>query len=149
MKHEKNIIFLLSIAARLLLGGIFLYAGIPKLFSPEQFAATVFSYQILPDLLISPVAIMLPWVETLTGLFLITGIWLPGSVLLVNFLLAAFLGAIIFNYMRGLNIDCGCFSSGTGEGIGPLTILRDTAFLVTAVFLLIAVARQRHTESIR
>ncbi len=142
MKKPHNILSILTVAARLLLGGIFLFAGVPKIFSPDEFAETIFNYQILPDLLINPVAIILPWIETVTGIFLIAGIWMPGSVLLVNLMLAVFLAATVFNYSRGLDIDCGCFSVGNGERIGPMTILRDSVFLLTAIFLLYATARK-------
>ena len=56
-------------------------------------------------------AVVLPWLELLLGLFLILDLWLPGAVLVANTLFIVFLGAIALNIARGLDIDCGCFSS--------------------------------------
>jgi hypothetical protein len=36
-------------------------------------------------------------------------------------------------YARGIEADCGCF--GIGEPISPLTLLRDTLFIIPAAFL--------------
>lgn len=123
------------IAGRLVLGAVFIYAGVPKIFHPGDFAQAVFSYQILPDFLVNFTALTLPWVETIIGALLIIGIWLPGAVMLTNMLLVVFLVAILFNYARGLDVSCGCFS-GRDEPIGILTVLRDTGLLLIAGFLL-------------
>jgi tRNA-dihydrouridine synthase len=44
--------------------------------------------------------------------------WMPGAVIGVNLLMVTFLSAIAFNLARGLDINCGCFSTEcTGAGI--------------------------------
>lgn len=127
---------MLSIFARLILGGVFVFASFDKILHPTSFAEAVYRYQILPDGLINLTAIVLPWLELIVGSFLILGFWMPGTVLMSNFLLMTFMGALLFNMARGLDIGCGCFSTASESSMDIRTILRDSFFLILAVFLL-------------
>jgi uncharacterized membrane protein YphA (DoxX/SURF4 family) len=125
------------ITARLVMAGIFVYASIDKIAHPAGFAKDVYNYQILPDVLINLTALVLPWLELSLGLCLLAGIWLPGVVLMVNGLLAMFLAALVFNLARGLDVNCGCFSTG-GDAPAMSTgwyLLRDALFLAVGIFL--------------
>lgn len=130
---------MIIIVARLILGGVFVFASIDKILHPAAFAEAVYNYQILPDSLINLTAIVLPWLELVLGSLLIMGIWMPGAVLVSNLLLLTFIGVLIYNTSRGLDIHCGCFS--TEPSRDPLSIwaiARDAVFLVPAVYLLLA-----------
>ena len=71
------------------------------------------------------------------GALLLTGIWLPGATLGVNLLLIMFLGALIINTARGINISCGCFSTDTtAVGLSWWDVLRDIFFFSLSVYLL-------------
>lgn len=130
--NEKKVFY----ALRLLMGALFIYASYDKIMHPETFAKAVFNYQILPDYAVNIVALWLPWLELLLGLCLVTGIWFPGATIITTCLLTVFIGAMVFNLSRGLNIDCGCFSSRTTGGkIGIWTVLRDISFLAASVYL--------------
>lgn len=130
-----------ALACRLILGVVFLAASWDKMLHPADFAEILYSYQILPEALVNPAAIILPWVEALLGVLLIAGKWwLPGAALLSNFLMAAFIGALLFNLARGFDVNCGCFS--TRAEAGPMnlwTVIRDLAFLALSVILLVNV----------
>lgn len=124
--------------ARLALGLIFVLASVDKLLHPEAFAKIIFNYQILPDSFINITAIILPWLELLLGGLLLAGLWLPGAVLLTNLLLVMFWGTLIFNIARGLDVQCGCFSTDSREE--PATtwyFIRDTAFLLLGGYVLL------------
>jgi uncharacterized membrane protein YphA (DoxX/SURF4 family) len=125
------------IAARLIMAGIFIYASIDKIAHPAAFAKDVYNYQILPDNMINLTALVLPWLELLLGLCLLAGVWMPGAVLSVNGLLLAFLAALLFNMARGLDVNCGCFSTGSDAPIMSTTyyLLRDIGFLAVGAFL--------------
>ncbi len=56
-----------------LLGGLFIYAGTIKVSDPQSFNDNIAAYQLLPAMLINPVALGLPIFEILTGVLLITG----------------------------------------------------------------------------
>jgi uncharacterized membrane protein YphA (DoxX/SURF4 family) len=127
----------LALAFRLFLGGIFLYAGISKALDPSGFAQTIHNYRILPGWLINPTAILLPWVELIVGVSLLLGIWLPGGSLLASSLLAVFSTALVMNISRGLNIDCGCFSTTAARSGNSLWYLvRDLTLLSMGIHLL-------------
>ncbi|MFO8084056.1 MAG: cation diffusion facilitator family transporter [Desulfobacterales bacterium] len=125
---------------RLLLGGIFLYASYDKILHSHAFAQAVYNYQILPDAAVNLAALTLAWLELLLGLCLIAGFWLPGATVLSTGLLTVFIGSLIFNQIRGLDIYCGCFSTETTDGPAGLWIVaRDVTFLAIAVYLMLKV----------
>jgi uncharacterized membrane protein YphA (DoxX/SURF4 family) len=134
-----------SLAARLALAGIFIYASIDKIAHPASFAKDVYNYQILPDALINLTALVLPWLELFLGLCLLAGLWLPGAVLTANGLLVVFLAAFIFNMARGLDVNCGCFSTGSEAPAmsAGFYLLRDFGFFAVGVFLFYAVFLNR------
>ncbi|MBU2499646.1 MAG: DoxX family membrane protein [Proteobacteria bacterium] len=130
---------MLALALRMILGAVFLFAGIDKILHPAAFAEVIYNYQILPDGFINLSAILLPWIETLIGLSLVSGIWIPGATLLSATLLSVFLGAILFNLARGLDVDCGCFMAADGAGSSTSIlwyVARDGLLLLIALYLL-------------
>ena len=134
-RNWTRVLFVLS---RLFLGGIFVYASYDKILHPVAFAEIVYNYQILPDVLVNLVALFLPWIELLVGLSLIVGGWLPGALLISNFLLLLFFGTLVFNTARGLDIDCGCFTTSIGPSSGGHMLwylFRDGFFLSVGLFL--------------
>jgi uncharacterized membrane protein YphA (DoxX/SURF4 family) len=102
------------IATRILLGGLFLAAGLSKVGMPLQTLATVYSYQIvLPDWLANTVAHTLPWMEILLGLGLLAGLWLPVTVGWTGAVLLVFTVLTAQAWWRELPIDCGCIDLST------------------------------------
>ena len=95
---------------RIFIGTVFIWASYGKILDPSGFAAIIQNYKILPIWLINPIAIILPWIEILCGLFLVTGFLVKGSILIINLLLLIFAAAIIINIYRGIDINCGCFT---------------------------------------
>jgi uncharacterized membrane protein YphA (DoxX/SURF4 family) len=97
------------LSIRLVLGGIFLAAGLSKVGQPLQTLATVHSYQIMPpDWVASTVAHTLPWMEILLGLALLAGLWWPITLGWTAAVLAVFTMLTAQAWWRGLPIDCGC-----------------------------------------
>ena len=126
----------IEIVLRWALAGIFIYASLDKIVHPEAFAEIIYNYHILPGFLINIAAIVLPWLEILLGLLLIAGRFRPGATGLAAILLAAFWVALLFNLARGLDINCGCFSTQSNEPSSMAWyVLRDTAFLAVGLFL--------------
>lgn len=103
----KSKLFLLLL--RVVIGGVFLYAGGLKILNPLQFADSIATFQVLPSELINLVALALPPFEILLGVCLISGLYLRQaafSLLVLSLLFALFLVQAIG---RGLEVDCGCF----------------------------------------
>jgi uncharacterized membrane protein YphA (DoxX/SURF4 family) len=135
------------IALRILVGGIFILAGIPKIIDPAAFSQTIANYQILPEALVNPAAIFLPWLELITGALIIAGIWLKGALVIYNLLMLTFISVLTYNTMRGLDISCGCFSQANGEVINIGTIIRDGLIIVPSAYLLYWVFTRKDAES--
>jgi uncharacterized membrane protein YphA (DoxX/SURF4 family) len=126
---SKQCIFL---AFRLLIGGLFLWAAVPKIFAPFDFAVAIYNYRLFPGPLIGLASAILPWVEAIAGLCLLAGFHTKGASAITSLLLLVFTGLIIISAVRGLDIDCGCFG-GVERKVGLQAILEDgLLFIVSA-----------------
>ena len=146
MKSRFSTYFFLS--ARLILGAIFLSASIDKIAHPAEFAIIVSNYQILPGCLVNIVAIVLPWLEAILGLFIVCGWWLPGAAALADLLLVCFLGALVQAVARGINLQCGCFSvKAAGATHTVWYLARDSFFLLLGITVTIHAFRAHSAET--
>ena len=127
----------LVILCRLVLGGVFIYASLDKIANPAEFAKAIGNYHVLPFGLENLLALFLPWLELLTGIFLIAGIMVDGATILIISMNIVFIFAISQALARGISIECGCFSVSTegGSNIGFQTILRDFVYLIMAFII--------------
>ncbi|MFQ6109337.1 MAG: MauE/DoxX family redox-associated membrane protein [Candidatus Aminicenantales bacterium] len=103
----RNKYFLLGF--RLTAGGVFIWAGLLKILDPLGFAQDIANYRMFPQGVSFFLALILPWIEVLCGVFLIFGILRQASAFLLSLLLVSFLLLIASAIMRGIDIDCGCF----------------------------------------
>ena len=71
------------VIVRIVLGGVFLYAGFAKITDPTAFAGSIAAYRILPYFGNYLVAAVLPWVEVLCGLLLIVDYRTRGAAAIV------------------------------------------------------------------
>jgi uncharacterized membrane protein YphA (DoxX/SURF4 family) len=146
MKSRFSTYFFLS--ARLILGAIFLSASIDKIAHPAEFAIIVSNYQILPGCLVNIVAIVLPWLEAILGLFIVCGWWLPGAAALADLLLVCFLGALVQAVARGIDLQCGCFSvKAAGAAHSVWYLARDSFFLLLGITVTIHAFRAHSAET--
>lgn len=103
-----------ALVIRLILGGLFLAAGLSKVGAPLKTLATIYSYQIVvPDWIASTIAYGLPWMEILLGLAMLAGLWLPVTTGWVAAMLAMFALLTVQAWWRDLPIDCGCVDLST------------------------------------
>ncbi len=93
----------------LIVGGIFIYAGVIKAMDPVGFANDIDNYKILPWALTVRLAFYLPWLEILCGLAVILGLLYRGGLLILTMLISIFIIASVIAKARGLDITCGCF----------------------------------------
>lgn len=121
------------LGCRLLLGTLFLAAGILKGRDVTAFAGEIAAYRLLPYTLNYLVAATLPYIEALAGGLLLLGRNVRGAALLAALLTVVFIGAILSAMLRGLTIDCGCFG---GAASMPLwvALARDLGILFLAHF---------------
>jgi len=125
---------------RLVLAGIFIYAGYSKIFLPigvalSFFAMQVDSYQLLPPRGVNFVAHTLPFAEVALGLLLLIGWRLRIWATIVTLIMLGFFAAVVRSYALGLQINCGCFA--TPEPLTIKTVFRDGALAALALLMTI------------
>lgn len=135
----------LTLALRLLLGAVFIYAAYTKLRQPWLlFALSIDSYQLLPEWAVLGLARTLPWFELALGVMLMAGTWLRYTSLAADALLTLFFAVMVLSYARGAGIDCGCF--GVGEPLSVKTLARD-GLLVAVASVLVVMAWRPYAQS--
>ncbi|TFG55516.1 MAG: DoxX family membrane protein [Candidatus Aminicenantes bacterium] len=131
----------LLVVFRLVLGGLFVYAGVVKVLDPLDFAQNIRNYRLVGQSLSFIAAVVLPWLEILAGVALAAGIWKRASALIISGLLVFFILLTLVTIARGLDVDCGCFgalSRKSGFGV----ILEDLGMLFMGLCLLFAPERR-------
>jgi uncharacterized membrane protein YphA (DoxX/SURF4 family) len=119
----------LEIALRWILGVTFIYASYYKIMSPMDFAKIIYGYNLFPAFLINLIAVIVPFIELISGLSLLLGIFPRSAALIINGLLLAFILILTINIIRGHEFDCGCFSaSKTGSPV--MMVARDVIYLM-------------------
>ena len=120
---------------RLAVGGSFVLAGALKIADPAKFAVDVGNYRLVAHELNNLVAILLPWIEVVAGLFVLAGIWLRAAAIVITSLTVIFLFVILSALARGLNMDCGCFGTVGGQHVGLVNLAIDSTLFFLAVNL--------------
>jgi len=133
MKFLDNAYF--HLIARVLLGLLFLYAGVGKIGDQFGFAVDIYNFKLFPELMIGISAAFIPWLEAITGAFLILGVSVRGASLLIAALLISFIVLIGISAIRGLDLECGCFS-GVERKVGFIAVGEDVIMLIWALVVL-------------
>lgn len=126
----------LVLGGRMVLGMVFLVASIDKVADPAAFATSIGYYRLINGDAAMLAATILPWVELLCALSLLSGVAIRGSALLCFTMLVVFAAAIISALARGLDISCGCFTRDPSVGrIGWQKLLENSLLILVSVFL--------------
>lgn len=131
---------LAGVVSRLVVGGVWLVAGLIKIPDPAENVRAVRAYRLLPEALVAPVGHALPVLEILVGACLLLGVLIRANALLSILLLVAFIVGISAAWARGMSIDCGCFGGGGGpvenaQAKYPWEIARDVGLLLLSGWL--------------
>ena len=123
-----------EVIVRVFLGAVFGYAGGIKLRDPQAFADSIHSFALLPSAWINPVALGLPVLEVVLGVFLLLGLKRRTCAWLAATLSMVFALALSQALIRGLSVDCGCFGSGPPSVVKTLwAIMRDVVLAALAM----------------
>ena len=125
----------LLLLLRVVVGFVFLYAGILKISDPAGFSDAINNYDLLPLIFVNFFAIILPWIEIVSGLFLLFGISVKENSLIISVLLIVFILAIAISLARGLNIECGCFGTSSGTKVGIIKLVENIVLLSFSLLL--------------
>lgn len=116
-------------------GAVLLLAGVLKTGDAAAFGRLIEGYQLVPRALVPAVAVAVPWLEVITGVFLIANRFRLGAAALACGFSAAFLVAGLSVLARGIETTCGCFGSWSGN-VGAMSVLIEAGLAVSAVWAL-------------
>lgn len=128
----------------ILIGALFVYAGVLKAWDPVRFAGDIENYHVFPWAVNVRLAFYLPWLEIACGLALIFRRLYSGALTLVLALMVVFIGATIAAKARGIDISCGCFGHVSDQLSFAWHLVLDFAILGAVVALWFS---ERHSRS--
>jgi len=106
VKNHFGLLFI----SRLILGSIFIYAGLYKLLNPESFEKTLHSYNFLSNSLAGFIALIFPWAQLVLGALLVSGYLARYVASIISILLLIFIIMNILSASKGNCQACGFFS---------------------------------------
>ena len=121
-----------ALMLRLYIAGLFIYAGMVKINYTAEFAETIASYRMVPYWGVNATAIIMPWIELISGILLLCGIRVRSAIVVIGSLLLMFTVGIAINLIWNAPIDCGCFHT-LGDTISWKTLVRDLIWIAMAV----------------
>ena len=129
-----------GVLARVVVGLVWVVAGVLKLPDPNENVRAVRAYELLPESVVPVVGHALPVLEILVGVCLLLGLLTRVAAVVSVVLLAAFVIGISSVWARGLSIDCGCFGGGAGPAANaqakyPWELARDVGLLLLSLWL--------------
>lgn len=136
----------LLLVLRLILAAVFIYAAFQKANKPLLFADEIKMYGVIGiGPLLYVMAIVLPWIELLCGISLVTGIFLRGSafiLLVLNVIFLVVISVRTYGIMstEGLGLaeiyfDCGC---GFGATYAWKKLIENSFFILFSLALLLS-----------
>lgn len=137
--EERTILGWLGFAARLITGGVWIWAGLDKITDPYGAVLAVRAYELLPSGLAEVVGHTLPTLEIVVGAALVLGVLTRAAGAVSALMFLAFIVGISSVWARGILIDCGCFGGGGFDPNAadkyPWEIARDVALGLLSTFI--------------
>lgn len=124
----------LLLIARVLLGGVFLFAGFAKLRDPNGTRRAAVGFGV-PELLAGPIARVLPFAEIILALGLLplaTAAWCATAIAV---LLVAFSIAITISIASGRQTVCNCFGETSSAPVGWSSVARNVTLGAAAALI--------------
>lgn len=132
-----------GVIARLVVGGMFIYAGLNKALDPVAFLKLLRQYELVhTPFVLNSIAAVLPWFEILCGLLLVFGIGVRGTAVLLVTMLVPFTVIVLRRALEihasagipfcAVKFDCGC---GTGEVYICSKLVENSLMTLLAVWL--------------
>ena len=118
---------------RIIVGGIFFYAGFLKINDLQSFELSIRNYQILNDPLVSILAITLPPLEIILGISILIKFLYQGALLIACITMSVFIASLLSLIARGIDINCGCLGLNTSVQI---QIMIDILIVLMCIFLM-------------
>ena len=101
---------------------MFIYASYSKILDPAAFSKNIHNFHITDNFIWveNLVALILPWLELIVGVFLIFGVFLEGATSITIGMLIFFIIILSQAVLRGIDVHCGCFKTEADAGTTDL-----------------------------
>ena len=129
MRYADLAILVLRVA----IGLVFVVAGLAKVGHATEFAAQIAGFRLLPQPVVAPMALVLPFLELLLGGYLVIGLFTRASAWTAAALFALFDAAIASAVVRGMTVSCGCFGPNDTTVTTWPEVARDAVLVVIAI----------------
>lgn len=98
-----------TLVVRVLVGALFVAAGAAKAGHFNDLAAVIAGFRLLPEPVIGPLALLLPFFEIGLGLYLVAGLFTRAAAVVGAVQLTVYAAAIASAVLRHIPANCGCF----------------------------------------
>jgi len=123
---------------------LFFMSARHKMSEPQQFAATLAAYRLLPESTVPAVARVLPVLEMTLVFMILVPFTRPLAAVAAAILLSSYALAMGINMARGRSdIDCGC--GGQPQLLSPWLLLRNSVLVAGSCLLLMPVSERAMT----
>jgi uncharacterized membrane protein YphA (DoxX/SURF4 family)/rhodanese-related sulfurtransferase len=126
------------IILRLLLGLLFIISGMFKFIDLGTFYDTINMFNIVSAKIAYFIAIFVPSIEFVCGIFIILGVFIQFSFIILSFFMAVFIYSISINLFKGRLFSCNCFGPFMlSDTITWYSVLFDAVLLMLLIFIFI------------
>jgi uncharacterized membrane protein YphA (DoxX/SURF4 family) len=137
---------ILLIVLRAGFGALLIAASISKGMHPLGFYEAVDNYRVFGPWLSRWAAVFVPALELLTGLCLVSGLWLDAAAPVNAALMSAFLILVLQAFFRHLDIHCGCFTLKGEPNINVMKIVENILYAAGSILLWVLLVRRRRSR---
>lgn len=102
----------ICVVLRVILGGLFLYAGLVKASDSQQFALGLVPFTFLPAHSTGFLAVAIAWTEVLAGVLILLPRIYPVGAAMIGGLCLVFIAVLSWALWNGIVIPCSCFGDG-------------------------------------
>ena len=127
------VVFILRIG----IGLMFIVAGALKIGHANELAATIAATRLLPEAVIGPFAILLPYFEVGLGAYLVAGLFTRTAAMVASVQLAIFALVIASLVVRHIPVACGCFGPQDATPASWMEVARDVVLALIAWIVVI------------
>ncbi len=133
---------------RLILGVFFLVSSYGKLVDIERYSVdAVYNFGVLPIVLARPFGLIMPFIELLCGLGVLSGVLTRLSALGIALMSLSFFIAKAVVLFQGRIIECGCFGAVI-DTLASVTIFMDFPVMFLALLVVLSPSATRHSMAI-
>ena len=132
---------------RLILAAFFLVSSYGKLVDIERYSVdAVYNFGVLPMVLARPFGLIMPFIELLCGLGVLSGVLTRLSALGIALMSLSFFIAKAVVLFQGRSIECGCFGAVI-DTLASVTIFMDFPIMFLALMVILSPSAIRHWKA--